>query len=224
MLAPNMNWPTFFQGTGTLLLTFFAAYLAYLYQRFSNAEEERERLVGILRAIVAELEVLGDAYKGGSGGYLNTHKPGSAYLRYFLADSDYFLVYKNNTEIFGRIRDYDLSKRIVRVYNLMFLLIEQFNVNNGYLKSHEEAENNGLADLYLNHLCNHSHILLHFHAQTKKESEELLTYAQRYITEKSEPATFLPWVWRYLRRKSPDTSREGRGSTYMTAHEKALNS
>src|SRR5258706_12390288 len=97
-----------------------------------QALERQNAINGVLRAMRYELEVIGAFYAASAGATVANLKDNEPLLTSVQFADDYFVIYPNNTHIVGQIKDIDLCKSIVTVYNLAKSLHDSFRINNLY--------------------------------------------------------------------------------------------
>jgi hypothetical protein len=120
--------------------TLKAAKISNAHQLKLQKEEHRRNVLGVLRAVRCELEVLGEFYGKEAGKFLASLKSGEPLLTYFSLTERYFIVYPANTALIAQLDDPELSRNIITVYNKANFLIEMFRINNRYLDMREECE------------------------------------------------------------------------------------
>ena len=108
--------------------------------RRKDREEQREKQFSdnVLKAIRCELEALGPIYEQGIGGHVAPLVDGQILETRLALTQDWFAVFAANAIHLGRL-DGKLSRRIVAVYALLKLLIEEFRINNDYLAAKEKV-------------------------------------------------------------------------------------
>ncbi|MBD5779925.1 hypothetical protein IEN85_10535 [Pelagicoccus sp. NFK12] len=100
------------------------------HQKKKRKTEEEDLIFGLLQAIYDEVDTLWSRFRDTSGSYIGNLEPGSAFLFLVPISQDYFIVYKNNAHLIGKIKDNDLRKAIVSTYTKGSGLIDSLRMNN----------------------------------------------------------------------------------------------
>jgi hypothetical protein len=108
-------------------------------RREREATAERVFAQNVLRAIRWELEALGAIYEKGIGGQLHALPEGQFFPIRLALTQEWFTVFSANAVHLGRL-DAESSRRIVTIYAILKAVIEEFRINNGYLKEWNELE------------------------------------------------------------------------------------
>ena len=144
--------------------------------------QKQKSINGVLRAIFYELDTLGKFYSQQAGALIEKLKQDEHFNRYFLLREKYFIVYPQNTDIVGQIRDKDLVSAIVRTYSCANFLLEMYNINNEYLKKKGTAVYDDLIMLNKNR-AEHTPLLKEMHNILKSETASLLKMIEQYLAE-----------------------------------------
>jgi len=116
---------------------FAATWLAHNLRARHERQEKSEFSKNLLRSIRCEVEVLREIYEAGIGKRLNEVEDGKPFLFWLGLTQDWFKVFDSNAVHLGRIEG-EVSRQIVTVYARARQLIEEFRINNVYLKEFNE--------------------------------------------------------------------------------------
>ena len=101
-------------------------------------EREEDDLVrALLQSLHDELETLWDRYHRGMGVQLEALQDGQPCLLYFLANQDYFTVYRQNSHLLGKISGADLRKAIIVTYTQAKGILDSYSLNNHFIQEYE---------------------------------------------------------------------------------------
>jgi hypothetical protein len=117
---------------------FAATWLAHSLQARHKRREEVEFSKNLLRAIRCELEALQGIYDAGIGKRLNELKEGQMFVFRLGLTQDWFTVFDSNAVHLGRIEG-EVSRQIVTVYARLKQVIEEYRINNEYIKELAES-------------------------------------------------------------------------------------
>jgi hypothetical protein len=115
-----------------------AVMYAERFQKRRKLEEDEEFRANVLRAIRCELIAIREVYDQGIGAKLK-EVPDGQFLHVWLGlTQDWFTVFDANAVHLGRIHG-DISRQIISVYTRSKQLIEEFRINNEYLRMISQA-------------------------------------------------------------------------------------
>lgn len=117
---------------------FAATILAHTLQARRKRRTELEFSRNLLRLLRCELEALREIYDTGIGKLLNELPDGKLFMYRLALTEDWFSMFNTNAVHLGRIEG-ELSRQIIKVYALMKRLIEEYRINNGYIKEFDDA-------------------------------------------------------------------------------------
>ena len=114
------------------IMAVIAAWVGFRWQTRKEEKGEKEFNLRVLEAICYEVKILQAIYDEGAGKLLKEHKAGEPFFRWLHISQQHFTVFESNAEHIGKI-DSELAKRIIAIYELMKLMVENFGVNSRYL-------------------------------------------------------------------------------------------
>jgi hypothetical protein len=120
--------------TGGLVATWWAHKLQARRKQIEDAEFSNN----VLRAIRRELEALQEIYDKGIGKALKKVPEGKPFLLWLGLTQEWFTVFNSNAVHLGKIEG-EISRQIITVYARVKGLIEEFRINNEYLKQLNEV-------------------------------------------------------------------------------------
>jgi hypothetical protein len=100
-------------------------------QRKREAKSEEESLIGVLKALHAELEVFPHTILASIHDVqeLRAAPRGPAKpVKLIPINQDYFVVFNTNASLIGRLQDTDLTEQVIRVYSIAKYLVDRINV------------------------------------------------------------------------------------------------
>jgi hypothetical protein len=165
------------------IMAIAAAWIAFRWQIGKEKNEQREFNLRVLEAICCEIKILREIYDEGTGKMLKEHKAGEPFFRWIHISQEHFTIFESNAEHIGKI-DSELAKRIIVIYELMKLTVENFGVNSRYISELErfdsllrtDSTNKSLLQnrqFYWNQLIYQAELLKKVDAKMHVEAEEL---------------------------------------------------
>jgi hypothetical protein len=117
---------------------FAATFLAHNLQARRKRREALEFSKNLLRLLRCELEAVREIYDTGIGKLLNELPNGKLFMYRLALTEDWFSIFNTNAVHLGRI-EAELSRQTIKVYALMKRLIEEYRINNVYIKEFDDA-------------------------------------------------------------------------------------
>lgn len=174
-------------GSFTLLGSLFTSRLEKSKERRQKEADLRE----FLSSIRTEAETLWNQYSWGMGSTLEKLEEGKPLLAYYPVTQNYFIVFDNNTNLIGQIRNQELKKLIVTTYVQAKGLIDSYRMNNEMVQKYEnfmflyQQTNNQIfkhqADAVLNGLISYATGLKFQHSEIKLKIDTLLNLLEKEI-------------------------------------------
>ena len=101
-----------------------------------RADEQREVVVSLLRALYHEIDSVWKMYMSGSGAALEALEPDRPFMVVTPTAGEYFPIYLGNVTCLGKIPDAGLRDKIINTYTLARALIDGLMRNNALLSDY----------------------------------------------------------------------------------------
>ena len=103
-------------------------------------QDRQQILLGVYQALHTEVATLREVYETGDWGHaIENLAEGHPLASFFPVEQDYFVVYRNNTNLIGLIPEEKLRREIVATYVKMMGFIDSIRHNNWLLAQLEDA-------------------------------------------------------------------------------------
>ncbi len=143
---------------------------------------ERREVEGVLDAIGVEISTLWDFHQMRIGEIVENLEPGQALEFYYPLTQDYFTIYDQNADLIGKIKDPELRKLIVVVYNKCKKVVDSFIYNNEiYLDYREYLEQPDMDEKMKKMLAFKHQKLIDFAIEIKKDHVEIKDYIEKLL-------------------------------------------